>query len=265
MKPELLNTLGVLLVTAALSVLLWAPITSAQEGNKTESITLKDGKAKVQSALKTDDAKDKLQKYQCKVFTVILKGGKAYTFHMVSKEIDSFLRLEDAAGKELAKDDDSGGFVNARINFHCSSAGPYRVVCTTFGGGTGAFSLTIQESALAKAENLTLKEGMVNVDAKLTTMDSMDAVQTHSACKIFAITLAKEKAYQIDMISKDIDSFLRLEDPTGKELAKDDDGGDGRNARIRFNCPKDGEYRIIATTYFGGTGSFSLLVKESKN
>ena len=34
---------------------------------------------------------------------------------MTSKEIDSYLRLEDKAGKELAKDDDSGGNVNARM------------------------------------------------------------------------------------------------------------------------------------------------------
>ena len=241
---------------------VWAQESDKQEGNKAESITLKDGMVKVDSALKADDEKDKVQKQPCKVFTVDLKSGQNYKIDMVSKEIDSFLRLEDAAGKELAKDDDSGGFVNARINFHCPTAGAYRVICTTFGGGTGAFTLTIQETSIAKAAQLTLKDGLVKVEAKLTATDAADAVQTHSRCKVYAIKLAKGKSYHIDMMSKDVDSYLRLEDAAGKELAKDDDSGGGSNARIQFACPEDGEYRIIATTAFGGMGGFTLMVKE---
>ena len=99
-------------------------------------------------------------------------------------------------------------------------------------------------------------------EAKLIGTDATDAVQTKSVCKIYAIKLAKGKSYQIDMMSKDVDSFLRLEDSAGKELAKDDDSGGDRNARIQFKCPGNGEYRIIATTYFGGMGSFILSVKE---
>jgi hypothetical protein len=241
---------------------VWAQEGNKQEGNKAENITLKDGMVKVDGALKADDEKDKAQKHPCKIFTVDLKSGQNYKIDMVSKEIDSFLRLEDAAGKELAKDDDSGGFVNARINFHCPTAGAYRVICTTFGGGTGAFTLTIQEATIAKAAQLPLNDGMAKVEAKLTAMDAADAVQTHSLCKVYAVKLAKGKSYQIDMMSTDVDSFLRLEDSTGKELAKDDDSGDGSNARIQFSCPENGEYRIIATTFFGGMGSFALTVKE---
>jgi hypothetical protein len=234
----------------------------AQESKKAENIEFKDGKATVKSALKSDDEKDKVQKQPCKVFAVDFKSGKTYKIDMVSKEIDSYLRLEDPSGKELAKDDDSGGLVNARINFHCPMDGAYKVICTTFGGGTGAFTLTIQEIAAAKPTELHLKDGIAKVEAKLTDMDVTDAVQTHSVCKIYAIKLAKGKSYQIDMMSKNVDSFLRLEDSAGLELAKDDDSGGGHNARIQFACPETGEYRIITTTYFGGTGSFTLSVKE---
>lgn len=104
--------------------------------------------------------------------------------------------------------------------------------------GTGSFSLTIQESPIARAEKLDLKDGMVRVEAKLAKMDAMDAVQTRPVCKIYAIQLAKGKSYQIDMMSKDIDSFLRLENSSAKELAKDDDSGGGRNARIQSIATK---------------------------
>ena len=109
---------------------------------------------------------------------------------------------------------------------------------------------------------INLKDGMAKVDAKLTDTDAIDAVQTHSVCKIYSIKLVKGKSYQIDMMSKDVDSFLRLEDSAEKELAKDDDSGGDHNARIQFDCPADGTYRIIATTYFGGAGDFTLVVKQ---
>ena len=31
------------------------------------------------------------------------------------------------------------------------------------------------------------------------------------------------------------------------QLASDDDGGDNRNARIRFKPPKEGDYQVVAT------------------
>ena len=257
-RSVLLGLLG----AAAFPALISVSVVVAQEGKKAENLALKDGMAKVESSLKTDDEKDPVQKQPCKVFTVDFKSGQNYKIGMVSKEIDSYLRLEDATGKELAKDDDSGGLVNARINFHCRMEGTYRVICTTFNGGTGPFTLTIQETPVAKPVALDLKDGTAKVEAKLTGMDAMDAVQTNSVCKVYGVKLAKGKSYQIDMMSKDVDSFLRLENSAGKELAKDDDSGDGRNARIQFACNEDGEYRIIATTFFGGLGSFTLTVKE---
>src|SRR5579862_6480339 len=57
--------------------------------------------------------------------------------------------------------------------------------------------------------------------------------------KVWAITykvkLEASKTYVIDMISPDqkvLDPFLRLLDAKGKQLAEDDDGGEGLNARI---------------------------------
>ncbi len=233
-----------------------------QDKKAIEKLAFKEGLAKVDGTIKSDDEKDKAQKVPCKFFTVDLKAKQSYKFDMVSKEIDSFLRLENADGKELAKDDDSGGGVNARINFRCPADGTYRVICTTFFGGTGPFTLSIQDAPLPKATEITLKEGQAAEQGQLTAADGMDAVRSKSPCKIYTVKLAKGKSYQIDMMSKDVDSFLRLEDAAGKELAKDDDGGDGHNARIQFECPEDGEYRIMATTYEGGTGIFTLAVKE---
>ena len=72
------------------------------------------------------------------------------------------------------------------------------------------------------------------------------------------------KTYQIDMTKANggLDPYLRLEDSAGKNVAQDDDSGGNLNARIMFNCTQTGEYRIVATTFVGGTGNFTLQVSE---
>src|SRR6185369_1244130 len=115
MKPEIECPLLALFGTLAFSLLMSGAL--AQESAKAETIILKDGMANVDGTLKTEDDKDNVQKQPCKVFTIEFKRGQNYTIEMTSKEIDSYLRLEDATGKEDRKDDDSGGFVNARIQF----------------------------------------------------------------------------------------------------------------------------------------------------
>jgi serine protease Do len=248
---------------AALTLLVAAPLCRARaDDNKVTNLALRDGSVKEASKLTDADTKDKVRKQSCKTYTIDLKGGQTYHIDMTSKDIDPFLRLEDATGKELANDDDSGGFPNARIIFQCPKDGNYRIIATTFAGGVGSYELTVAKAAAAKAIELALKDGAAKVEAALTGMDPKDFVQKSSACKIYSVKLAKGKSYQIDMMSKQVDSYLRLEDPSGKEVAHDDDSGDSLDARIIFNCTEDGVYRIIATTFAGGAGPFTLSVKE---
>ena len=62
------------------------------------------------------------------------------------QKFDPYLRIEDANGKSLAEDDDSGGNLNARIVFQPPQTGTYRLIVTTFQARTfGNFQLTITE------------------------------------------------------------------------------------------------------------------------
>ncbi len=81
-----------------------------------------------------------------KVYRVKLEANKTYQIDMTS-QFDNYLFLEDATGKVLAADDDSGGNLNARIVFRPTKTDTYRVIATTFGGGaTGPFTLTAIEN-----------------------------------------------------------------------------------------------------------------------
>ena len=70
----------------------------------------------------------------------------------------------------------------------------------------------------------------------LSTADPKDKVHLRSPCHHYEVKLLAGVYYKIDLTSAAFNSFLRLEDAAGKELASDDNGGGGLNARIIFRA-----------------------------
>jgi hypothetical protein len=104
----------------------------------------------------------------------------------------------------------------------------------------------------------------LKVEDKLTRDDPKDRVLKNSHHKVHTFKMKAGVTYVIDLVSRDFDAFLRLEDSAGKQLAQDDDSGGGLNARIVFKAEHPDSYRIIATTFVaGGTGKYTLTVKEA--
>jgi hypothetical protein len=64
------------------------------------------------------------------------------------------------------------------------------------------------------------------------------------------------------MNSQQFDSYLRLENPFGQQVAEDDDGGGFPNAKIVYLVPQSGNYRIIATSFNGGLGAYDLIIEQ---
>jgi hypothetical protein len=117
---------------------------------------------KVEGQLTADDTQDAVRKgSHHKVHTFTMEAGKTYVIDMVTRSpgFDPFLRLEDAAGKQLAQDDDGGGFPNARITFTAERGGEYKIIATTFAKGmTGKYLLTVRQASPAEGELGTLKQ-----------------------------------------------------------------------------------------------------------
>lgn len=103
---------------------------------------------------------------------------------------------------------------------------------------------------------------LLQVKDALTSSDRIDRVQSKCFHKAFETRLSAGRTYVIDLKTDQFDAYLRLENSAGKELASDDDGGDGHNARIVFAPSRDDTYRIIATSFEPGVGIFSLTVRE---
>jgi hypothetical protein len=71
------------------------------------------------------------------------------------------------------------------------------------------------------------------------------------------------QTYVIDLQSKQFDAYLRLEDGRHQLLGADDDGAGDHDARLVFTAPKDGTYRVIATSFQQqGMGTYTLVIRE---
>jgi hypothetical protein len=219
-----------------------------------------------------NDPRDKQHNVPSKPFTVKLQAGKTYQIDMASKEVDSFLRLLDASGIQLAENDDfqPGLSLDARIVFACPRDGDYRIIATTMPGpgpmpATGNFTLTVQQQQVGQPP--AAGPVVFRKDDQLTNADPKDK-NRNVPSKVYTVKLQAGKTYQIDMASKEVDSFLRLEDASGVQLAENDDfqpPNISLDSRIVFICARDGEYRITATTATNvkpRTGNFTLTVQQ---
>jgi hypothetical protein len=217
--------------------------------------------ASFEGKIAENDPVDPVHNQPAKTHKMRLAAGKTYVIDLMSSDFDTFLRLEDSAGKQLAEDDDGGQDTNAQIVFTPEKTGEFKVVATRFEEGQGAYTLKIEELKYKAAKAQAIPKDGLSVDAKLDNTDPFDQLGGKQRFKLYSVKLEAGKTYTIDMTSNDFDSFLRLMDSRFKLLESDDDGGGNLDARITFRPRENGVYHIIATTLDGDLGDFNLRVK----
>jgi len=226
---------------------------------------------KIAGELKENDPKDDMQQDSpSQKHKVKLEAGKLYQIDLKSKDFDSFLRLLDPKGKQVAFDDDGGGFPDARIVYKTKAAGEFTVVVTSFDAKFGKFDLTVVEAKKTVSDNasrfqgqatpLALKDSKASVEGKISATDT---VFDGHHFKLYSVNLEKGTTYRITHSMADgMVGLLLLEEPDGSwvEMAN------GEKAAITFKATKSTAYRVIATTGRPKeTGKFTLDVAPEKD
>lgn len=224
-------------------------------------------------------------RFACDVCLVTLEAGSLYQIEMKSDEKTSpdlhpYLRLEDHAGQEFDAVDDNDGCLEARIVFPCRATGRYRIIATTSDSGVGSYYLQVtklqeiggQQEKLGNVKEITVDRPW---HGTLRDGDQRDKVRG-TICNVCVVTLEEGKDYQIDMKGDSkgdaypapLDPYLRLESEGGRHLDSNDDApgayGTSLSARLMFLCKSTGKYRIIATTFDGGTGGYTIQVTATR-
>lgn len=214
------------------------------------------------------DPRDRVRKESPhKVYPVTLQAGTTYILDLQSPDFDAYLRLEDSGGVQVAQNDDFGGTRNSHLTFTPQKTEQYRVIVTTFRGGEGLFHLHVEQRTAHVAQDRPLGAGKVilNFNEQLTNSDPKDRVLTTCHSRVYRAKFKAGITYTIEMVSQDFDTYLRLEDDAGLQLAADDNSGGNRNARLLFRPTWSGTYRIVATSSAPATGRFTLTVQEHGN
>ena len=258
--PRLLAAVGVALALLAAALVLGAPRTaSADHPPECDVIDLGELPAGAEAALNTEgrwttDDCDSRFRSDSDALTYrfsVAEGGRL-RIELTSSEADPFLYLLAEDGSRITQDDDGGDDLDARIERDLA-AGVYQVEATTVGGrGRGPADFTLSVSRVAGCGTTDLGVLEPGVDLTASGSWSLDTcgsrfVAAHPAHG-YSFTLTEPGLVRIDLMSENGDSVLSLVSPTLGVIGANDDGGDGRDARIEQYL-QAGVYIVEATTY----------------
>jgi serine protease Do len=196
--------------------------------------------------------------------------GQPVRIDVISGAFDAFVILEGPAGDEVARNDDGGDGTDARLSVTLPVTGDYRIIANTYrqgqfgryvlrltggpppapmGGGGMVMSGTVGQILRGQIVSGRLGPN----DARLAD-NSLYQAWTHFGQAGETITL--------DVMSSDFDAYAVIQDASGNVLTRDDDSGEGQNARVAFTLPYTGMYRLIANTFRpNATGAYTLAVR----
>ncbi|MBI1723451.1 MAG: PPC domain-containing protein [Gemmatimonadetes bacterium] len=200
------------------------------------------------------------------------QAGQTVQIDVMSSDFDAFCLLLDQNNNELARDDDSGEGLNARITRTLSYPGMYRIVVNSYRSGAyGNFTVSLAGSggmpvAVAPVPtNPTGVIGTISANQQVTgNLTVMDARWDGKPFQAYSFSCMAGQAFQMDILSS-WDNYAMVFDPMGNVVARDDDTGEGLNARVNYACPMAGVYRLAVTTYTSSTqpGQYTMMLQSA--
>lgn len=108
------------------------------------------------------------------------RAGQRVTLTLTSDDFDAFLSLRDAAGVELAADDDRAGNLNARIEaFPLPADGTYVAVASSYNDASaGAFALTLEVARTEGQPMPTVSSTLTSSSTPVPTLEPPTASPT---------------------------------------------------------------------------------------
>ncbi|HVG29517.1 MAG TPA: pre-peptidase C-terminal domain-containing protein [Pyrinomonadaceae bacterium] len=197
-------------------------------------------------------------------------AGQQVSISMTSLQFDTYLYLlqpgETSIGGGTIQDDDGGGGTDSLISVTLPSTGTYTILATSFvSGATGSYSLSLNDVTPCTPTTTPITPvsgGTATATGALSTSDCHD-LGDNSYYDVYTFSGTAGQQVAVAM-SSSFDNFLFLIGPDGDELARDDDGGGGTNARIPAGTgfarlPQTGTYRIVANSALPNvTGSYTV-------
>ena len=217
--------------------------------------------------------------------------GERLFITLRSIQFDPYLLVQPFPGGRsplLARDDDSGGGNDARVEFVLPEDGDYVITATSAQRGeTGAYRLSVERASAAagpqRANPAASTAAKPADEAKPAvagprllvpgrrvagTLSSAARGRVGTADGDWRYVGRAGETITLDMRSSEFDPFLTLYSvgpQTATRVAQDDNGGGGLDSRIVYRIPADGEYVARAERRQSGrSGSYTLSFRSSE-
>lgn len=207
------------------------------------------------------------QAYRYDDYRLNLRAGQRLEAEMTADDFDAYLEIyaEGAMRRSLASDDDGAGELNARLRFTAPEAGVYIVRARTFSGlETGDYQLSLRERAAPRLP----RPGRLAIGRDVSGRLGSSAAEDDDGHRYaaYAFSASAGQRVKIDMESDDFDALLRVgrvANGAFVQMAENDDGGSGLNARLVFTAPEAGEYLVRATSFNAqAQGAYRLSIEQ---
>ena len=176
---------------------------------------------------------------------------------------DSVLALRDSSGREVAADDDSGPGFASRIDYTASRSGTYTIEVRGHSSSTGTYRLSVSQADVPPTPTYTPtpppEDTAIGVGQTLS-----GNIGSRGEEDRFTVSLQAGTRYRIEVLLNSLgDSVLTLRDPSGREVAADDDSGPGYASRIDYTAQRSGTYTIEVRGHSSSTGTYRLSVSRA--
>jgi len=207
--------------------------------------------------------------------------------------LDSYVRLFDADGRQLAQNDDSSGSLDSNLSYDLQSGGTYYVGVSSYGNSrynplvagsgqsgrsTGDYELSVQftedtsnpdpepdpdpdppagpvepNDSIATATAVSFEGGQAVIASVIG-----DGDYRWSDVDLFAVELVAGTTIEIDVDARTLpsfsalDSYLRLFDASGRELAANDDAFGNFDSYLRYTVDETGVF-FVGVSSFGNS------------
>jgi len=239
------------------------------------------------------------------IYRVDVAAGQRLSFDIdrpSTSRLDSYIRLFNSAGQQLAFNDDAAAPGEVRgldsfLEYTFGTAGSYYLGVSGFrnqnynaitglgdtNGSTGNYALVVTNTTPTDADDQISEAA--NLGEAGQTITRTDAIDVATDVDMYRFTLNTTRRVQIDIDrpSGNLDSFLRLFDSNGVELARNDDGptpGEASSVESYLDVNLNaGTYFIAVSGYgnssfnavtgtgdtAGSTGAYSILVTSDSD
>lgn len=111
---------------------------------------------------------------------------------------------------------------------------------------------------MAGSSSVLLSANRASAQSILQEQGSLQPMQDE-----YTFSGTEGQSVAISMDSPDFDTVLVLLDPDGKEIAVNDDYGRSLNSTIVTTLPQDGMYTVLARSFSGMGGNYTVAVREA--